>query len=173
MRALCVCIFLACASAAFAAFNPPNWTQCDPQWGNIPIGNKSTTICQHGNAETCYAMLMSTRGYKGNPGDLVLWLNANEGYKCYFLKGCVLQQRKIDELGFTKFYQTIDFPTHETIMNYFNSGYGVLAQVYSCKTLRYVLITGSNGSKGYTVHDPSCCTDTITHINVNQWWIIE
>jgi len=119
-------------------------------------------------------MLMSTRGYKGNPGDLVLWLNANEGYKCYPIRGCVLQQRKIDDLGFTKFKEEITFTTHKTIVGFLEEGYGVLAQVYSCKVMHWVLVTGvyDNGS-GYTIHDPKGCGDTVTHINVNQWWIIQ
>ena len=172
MRALSFCVLAVCASVAFAAFNPPNWTQCDPKWADIRIANKSGTVCSQGATETCYAMLMATRNYTGDPGTLVQWLNANGGYKCYPLVGCNVLPETIDKLGFTKYYEIIEFASHSLVMSYVNKGFGVLAEVTTCGKGHFVLITGEQGN-GYTVRDPLGCALAISHGEAEEFLIIQ
>ena len=157
---------------AIHGINPPDWKQCDPSWGEVHVGNCSATICTNGATETCIAMLMASRGYNGTPGTLVKWLNKNNGYKC-FGDICFLNERKTDDLGFTKYFKMVDNISYYQICDYVDKGYGVLAYFTQCERHHNVLITGFYGESMYSVLDPNGTTSFMHHSEACQFELFE
>lgn len=65
----------------------PLFQQCDPRWGNNPMGvdgpGERSTICGEGCAMTSVAMALNGLGLTDvTPGTLNAWLIAHQGYTC-------------------------------------------------------------------------------------------
>jgi len=162
-----------------AALDIPDWKQCDPTWGDFKLGNSSQTLCKYGWTETCYAMLMASRGYAGTPGTLVKWLNKNDGYICFDNRAssrvCLLNHLKIDKLNYTKYYSTVDNVSYGQICSYIDKGWGVIAYIKKCDDGHNVLLTGFYGYESYSVHDPTGCVDKngINHHEAFQFMVLQ
>ena len=158
-------LVLAIASVAFAASAAPvrerefpDWKQCDPKWANVSLGNcsRSDTICVDGSTETCLAMLVASRGYKGNPGTFVDWLTNNGAYND--VDGwCVLDYTKIDPLGYSKYFDILENhgeTTYRKVCALMEKGVGVLAW-----NGHNYLVTNCSEA-GLKVNDPKCSPES-------------
>jgi len=161
------------AQAAARSIDPPDWKQCDPSWADVHRGNSSKTICDQGNTETCIAMLLASRGYKGNPGTLVEWLSNNDGYHCFAGSDlCLLVDSKTDELGFSKYYGLWDNKGYSVcyqVCAYIEKGYGILAW-----DNHNFLITSCNAeAKQFNVRDPTGNQTTLMFSQPCQFELFE
>jgi hypothetical protein len=85
-------LFVCISGLVVEAFRSyPQFGQCDPRWGNLPMGTpgpgERSTICGEGCAMSSVSMALAglkflISGKESNPETLNSWLMANKGYTC-------------------------------------------------------------------------------------------
>jgi len=143
---------------------PLAWTmfkQCDAAWGSEKLGTCADTICQAGCAMSSVAMILATKGWKGNPGTLNTWLKANGGY----VSGCDIVWSTVNKLGLIT-YQGSETAAYSTICTGVQAGHGVIINVRN--NAHWVLVTGCNGGNVFTVNDPGFTQGTYTYAEASH-----
>lgn len=132
---------------AIWARNYPLYSQCDPQWGNDPLGTSSKTICQAGCLMSSAAMALSGTGHSYNPKTLNVWLKNNGGYA----SGNLFVWASINKLGLT----FKGFVANSQIKSNLDAGNVVICNVHN--GAHWVLAKGYNGDN-IMVNDPGYST---------------
>eukprot|EP01111_Echinosteliopsis_oligospora_P010444 TRINITY_DN3244_c0_g1_i1.p1 TRINITY_DN3244_c0_g1~~TRINITY_DN3244_c0_g1_i1.p1 ORF type:complete len:194 (-),score=40.90 TRINITY_DN3244_c0_g1_i1:112-693(-) len=144
---------------------PLGWVlykQCDSAWGSKELGScGSQSICSAGCAMSSVAMILSTRGWKGNPGTLNSWLDSNRGYE----GGCDILWSDVDKLGYTK-CMGAEKATYEECCTGVAAGHGVVINVRS--GTHWVLVTGCDGKGNFKVNDPGFDDDSYSYSTVGE-----
>jgi hypothetical protein len=147
--------------ASQATWNPPRYSQGNPQWASQKLGG-SATIQQAGCAMSSCAMMMAGDGVQingalANPGSLDNWLKAHGGFS-----GNALVWGAIAPFGYT--YQGKITGT-SAIQAALKANKRVLLNVHG--GAHWVLALCDNGS-GFNVNDPGYQTTSYPYSGVTQ-----
>jgi hypothetical protein len=173
---LLLLLLLPTSSLAFRTY--PLFEQCDPRWGNDPMGvngpGERSTICGEGCAMSSLAMVLAGLGIPvpvggtpqpATPGTFNAWLEADNGYHCDAGDCNNLVLDVVSNLtGAVQFIGELPPPPIASIETGLTAG-NVAYLAHVRNRTHFVLLTGfvGAGSGVFTVNDPNAHNTTYTY----------